>query len=119
MIWVVDDNPAVAESLAALLMSEGLTVRSLLSGHAVKALLEEGLRPKAMLLDMSMPDDGGNAVLEFLLDHPEWIFPVLVLTGYPGSVRPELRRRVWRILEKPVDPLVLLEHLKRSLGLLP
>lgn len=115
-VWIVDDSRAVAESFAALLASEAIPARTFYDGTSVLEALGAGEEPSAMLLDISMPPDNGNSVLDWVAKNPAWTFPVLVLTGAVESLRKDLAGRAFVVMEKPIDPLVLVAHLRRALN---
>lgn len=112
MIWVVDDNSAVAESLATLLIASGFRAKALTSGRQVMDLLSAGEQPAVMVLDLTMPDSDGNDIIARIIEHPEWTFPVIVSTGYEDNLRDDVAKRVAAILPKTIDPLVMLEHIR-------
>lgn len=114
-VWVADDNEAVASAVAVLLESEGIPAHAVLDAPAARAELEKGRLPLAIILDLGMAGDG-NGLLSCIARHPDWRFPVLLLSGAPEKLAPEHRGRVNDVLEKPVDPLELVRHVRRALG---
>lgn len=114
-VWVVDDNAAVAESVAAVLAAEGIPAVALVSTAAARALLDTGHEPRALVLDLHMPN-GGDGLLAEIASRPEWAWPVVVLTGYPDGLRPALRARAQAVLDKAGEPLALVAVVRRALG---
>jgi FixJ family two-component response regulator len=114
LIQLVDDDQAVRDSLALLIGTVGLRVRS---WGDPELFLREVERDAvgAIVLDVRMPGLGGLAVLERLVQSGA-DQPVVMLTGH-GTV--EMCRRAFKsgaaeFLEKPVDDEVLLEALQQA-----
>ncbi|MGI8681800.1 MAG: response regulator transcription factor [Mycobacteriales bacterium] len=90
LILVVEDDPSVRGLLQTLLAAQGYRVAVADDGLAglVKA---SSARPALILLDLMMPDLGGQRVLEELRGDPALsAVPVLVVTGKVDAV-PGLR----------------------------
>jgi two-component system response regulator FixJ len=118
VVHVVDDDAAVRESLAELLRSVGMEVRTYPSGDAFLARLQdEGERPRSVLLDVRMPGTGGMAVLARLrAERPD--LPVIMITGH-GDI--EMAVRAMKLgakdfITKPVAAQVLLDRLQEVLS---
>jgi CheY-like chemotaxis protein len=81
-VIVVDDNPDVAESLAAWLADDGHDVR--VSANAEEALREaKAFRPEVMFVDIGLPDMTGYEAARRLRAIPEVKDAVLIaVTGY-------------------------------------
>lgn len=120
LIHLIDDDEAVRESLALLIATVGLRVRSWAEPLAFLAAIVDGGEERdaigAIVLDMRMPGLSGLAVLERL--RAEGVDqPVVMLTGH-GTV--ELCRRAFKsgaaeFLEKPVDDELLIEALQAAI----
>ena len=115
-ILIVDDDPAVRESLKFDLETEGLTVQTYASG---RQLLDLGSFEDAacLVLDCKMPDMDGFAVLAELKARNAQ-FPVILMTA---PVTEAVRRRarsanVFNLLEKPLLDGVLAENICRAIG---
>ena len=114
LIHVVDDDEAVRNSLALLIGTVGLRVRT---WSAPEDFLS-GFDPDsvgAVLLDVRMPGTSGLTVLETLVARGV-DQPVIMLTGH-GTV--DLCRRAFKagaaeFLEKPVDDDLLLDALQKA-----
>ena len=115
LIHLVDDDPAVRDSLALLIGTVGLRVRpwahpqAFLDGFDREAI-------GAIVLDVRMPGVGGLQVLETLREHGA-DQPVVMLTGH-GTVA--MCRRAFKggaaeFLEKPVDDQLLLDTLQSAI----
>jgi two-component system response regulator FixJ len=82
LVFVVDDDPAVRDSLRVLLESVDLDVRPYANAEAFLAGFEaDALGPAALLLDVRMPGTSGMALLEHLrVEHPA--LPIILITGH-------------------------------------
>ncbi len=114
LIYLVDDDEAVRDSLALLIGTVGLRVRTWADPLVfIDAFDRDAIG--AIVLDVRMPGLGGLALLDRLraagVDQP-----VVMLTGH-GTV--ELCRRAFKsgaaeFLEKPVDDELLIETLQQA-----
>jgi CheY-like chemotaxis protein len=111
---IVDDDQDIRDSLVDLLESEGYDAVGLPSGlAALTRLSSDELMPDAILLDLFMPQMGGDQLRAVLLEHPRWSrIPIIVCTG--DLVPAELRRDVFGVLQKPFDLEHLLDLVKRA-----
>ncbi len=118
-VYVVDDDDAVRDSLAALLEPEGFAVTLFPSADAfLEGLGERHLRgsgPACLLLDLHMPGKGGQELLEILIARESRI-PVVVMTGNADakSRSRALNTGAMAFLEKPVDADILIDTIKAS-----
>lgn len=65
-ILVVDDDPDICEALELLLGRQGFAVQTGRHGGAALQMMEEGLSPDAILLDLMMPVMDGVEFLDAL-----------------------------------------------------
>lgn len=79
-VLLVDDDELIQRSMQAIPGMGGLRITSALSGEEGLALLESGLRPDVVILDMNMPGLGGAGTLPRLRELLPGI-PVLLATG--------------------------------------
>lgn len=114
LIHLIDDDQAVRDSLALLIGTVGLRVRTWAQPEAfIDGFDRSGIG--AIVLDVRMPGIGGLAVLDRLMAE-RVDQPVVMLTGH-GTV--EMCRRAFKagaaeFLEKPVDDEQLLEVLQHA-----
>lgn len=114
-VFVVDDDPAICESLAGLLESRGLRVRTYPSAETFLAAYDPR-QPGCIVLDVRMRGMSGlelQATLARDGDGP----PVIILTGHgdiPMAVRAAKAGAV-DFLEKPVNDEVLLQRIHLAL----
>ena len=115
LIHLVDDDEAVRDSLALLIGTVGLRVRTYAGSEAFLAEFDPD-SVGAIVLDVRMPGVSGLSVLDTLvargIDQP-----VIMLTGH-GTV--DLCRRAFKagaaeFLEKPVDDDLLLDTLQQAI----
>ncbi len=119
-VLVMEDDPSVRGLLDTLLSSEGYRVTTASDGIA--GLLEAGAhRPAVILLDLVMPDLGGQQVLQELQANPLLAgVPVLVLTGRLEAI-PDLEDQLGRdrVFSKPFGVADLLSRIAELTGKAP
>jgi PAS domain S-box-containing protein len=113
-VLVVDDNRDAADSLAAFLQMNGISVTVAYEGPEATELAEK-LRPDVIVLDIGMPHVDGLAVATWIRSKP-WGSSVrlIALTGW-GQPSDRARTRTAGFdlhLVKPVDPDHLMMHLR-------
>lgn len=115
---MVDDDPEIRHVARFALEKAGHEVATAASGA-------EGLerarrdRPDAVLLDVLLPDESGEAVLRRMrLDDGLTHVPVVFLTGNAEGERADALRQsdVRGIVPKPFDPLELAGKVEELLG---
>lgn len=114
LIHLLDDDEAVRSSLALLIGTVGLRVRTYATPEEFLAGFDAG-SVGAIVLDVRLPGIGGLTVLDMLRARGVDL-PVVMLTGH-GTV--DLCRRAFKagateFLEKPVDDDVLLDTLQHA-----
>ena len=115
-VLVVDDDPAVRDSIAMLVRAEGLTVRTF---DSAASLLAEWRRcnPGCLIIDLRLPGLSGLDLQERLAGDDNTP-PIIFLTGY-GTVSAAvhaLKAGAMDFLEKPFDPAVLLALVHEALA---
>jgi CheY-like chemotaxis protein len=82
VVLVVDDETAIVSAFTETLQLDGYETVPALSAEAGLLLLDDGLMPDAVLLDLRMPGMGGLGFLLSLRAHPERRqIPVAVVTA--------------------------------------
>jgi len=114
-VLVVEDDRELREAVCSLLADEGVPVVRADDGEEALKLLESGLRPAAVLLDLMMPGMGG---LEFRrrqveMDHGVAEVPVVVLSAWDEGRERAKELGVAAVLTKPVSAARLFETLLR------
>jgi CheY-like chemotaxis protein len=85
MLLVVDDDPAIRETLADLLQDEGYVVMTAINGKEALTRLRAGsARPCVILLDLMMPVmSGAEFYAEMRSDPALADIPVVVISAEP------------------------------------
>ncbi len=115
IIYVIDDDEAVRESLEFLLKTAGLAVRSFDSAQSFLDVLPE-IRSGCIITDVRMPEITGidllRRVKEMGLD-----IPVIVITGHGDITLAVEAMKIGAVdfLEKPFDDDTLLDAVRASL----
>ncbi len=114
-ILVVDDEPDVRESTRFLLESWGYGVATAENGAVALDLLQHGLRPGLILLDLAMPVKDGFTFRREQLAEPELArIPVVVFSAYRDLLdRRAQALRPLACLPKPLDIETLHDLLQR------
>ena len=116
VVFVVDDDPAVRDSIAMLVRAEGLAARTFDSARSFLAGWEHS-EESCVIIDLRLPDLSGLDLQERLAataDPP----PVIFLTGFgtvPSAVR-ALKAGAMDFLEKPFEPGALLALVHEALA---
>jgi DNA-binding response OmpR family regulator len=107
---VVEDDGSILNLVKVVLERENFTVECVRSGAEAKALLAD-VAYDLLILDLMLPELGGEALLDYL-EHtqPKYLRRVIVTTASPGRLSCEFLQRVCRLLAKPfdIDELVLI-----------
>ena len=108
-IMVVDDDPAVCDSLKFALELQGLTVHTCTSGSELLRHPDLG-QARCLVLDYKMPEMDGFEVLDRL----EADVPVILIAGpVTSSIRERARHAgVRHVLEKPLLDSALIDRIR-------
>ena len=115
LIYVVEDDPCVRDSLCQLLRLRGFRTSAFDSGEAFLDGLDAALSGSVVLLDLRLPGMSGLEVQSALLSRNlRW--PVIVLTahGDASSARNALKAGAYDFIEKPFDDAVLVSAITRA-----
>jgi DNA-binding response OmpR family regulator len=109
----VDDDEVFVDLVGRHLEAHGFTVLTAGSVEATRHLLETGLRPALLLLDINLPDDSGWSLLRDDSLAGAGSPPVVIMSG--TQIRPERLRefRVAGYLPKPVSMALLTSCITR------
>lgn len=103
-ILVVEDHVDSRDMLVQLLQQWGYSVAAVSSGDEVIKLLNAGLHPRLILLDLMLPEMSGWTIMEVLQsDLRLRDIPVIVLTAVAPAVLVRNPIKAARILQKPYD----------------
>lgn len=114
LVYVVDDDDAVRDSLDLFLTLKGFDVVGFNSAKAVLETTE--LDPSLLILDVNMPDVDGFALLQELRERGNLV-PVILMTGLgDGDVRSRAERAgVAALFDKPIDTPALFSRINEIL----
>lgn len=114
IVFVIDDDISVRESLEGLLRYEGMQVETFVSAEEfLKRPPAAG--PSCLVLDVSLPDLNGLALQERLADRTD--MPIIFITGFgdvPMTVQ-AMKAGAIEFLTKPFADTVLLDAVKNAL----
>ncbi len=118
-ILVVDDEPRIAKVLHDFLIKMGFEVTTAAGGEKAIEILDSGIKPDLIILDMKMPKVTGPEVLKYM-QGINCNAPVIILTGSIDAEKylqdlKELNFSAKNIVYKPVDLFILLEAVKKKL----
>jgi two-component system, cell cycle response regulator DivK len=110
-ILVAEDDPATLEGLTEFLSEFGYAVVPARNGQQAMDRLLQGVTPSLVILDISMPEVGGEELSKYMQADPELrLVPVVVVTGSPDRIG---RTASAAVLEKPLNLISLLALVKR------
>lgn len=100
-VLLVDDDPAVRESITQVLRDEHYHVLPAANGVAALTIAQS-TPVDLVLLDLNMPEKSGWDTFEQLsTENP--LLPILVITARPNQLFTALAAGVDALLEKPLD----------------
>ena len=114
IVFVVDDDISVRESLEGLIRTEGFEVRAFPSAQHFLSHAR-GPVPSCLVLDVHLPDLNGLELQKRVTDHGE--MPIIFLTGYgdvPMTVE-AMKAGAVEFLTKPFDDEVLLGAIRSAI----
>ena len=113
-LLIVDDDVAVREAMKRVLETAGYEVGLARDGEeAISQFLPE--QTDLLLLDLNLPARSGWDVFERLTTRYPLV-PVIIVTGMPNQYRTAVAAGVSALLEKPIEPTLLLETIRRALA---
>lgn len=116
IIYVIDDDDAVRQSLEFLLKTAGITVRGFESARAFLEVMPE-IRSGCVITDVRMPDITGIELLRRVKEiNPD--LPVIVITGHGDISLAVEAMKIGAVdfLEKPFDDDLLLAAVQSALS---
>ena len=113
-LLVVDDDAAVREAMKRVLETAGYEVGLAQDGEeAASQFLPE--QTDLLLLDLNLPARSGWDVFERMTTRYPLV-PVIIITGMPNQYRTAVAAGVSALMEKPIEPAVLLETISDVLA---
>ena len=116
IVFVVDDDQVMRNSLKWLIESVGMQVESFASADEFLAQYQAG-RAGCLVLDVRMPGMSGLDLQEYLVENNIHI-PVVIITGHgdvPMAVR-AMKSGAIDFIEKPFNDEVLLDAIRRAIA---
>jgi two-component system, LuxR family, response regulator FixJ len=113
-IYIIEDDPGMRDALTLLLQGDGFDVRAYPSAEAFLAELDR-LQPICLITDLRLPDMDGLTLYRHLVKlglNPATV----IITAYgdvPMAVA-ALKEGVLDFVEKPFDPVLLLECVREA-----
>jgi two-component system phosphate regulon response regulator PhoB len=116
VIFVIDDDPAMARLLRYTLEAEGFGVRTFSTANAVFDLAPS-MNPALFLLDMVLPDKSGLDLCSEIRQLPQWAqIPVIFVTGKASEMdRVAGLQLADDYIAKPFSPLELVARVQAVL----
>lgn len=113
-VVVVDDDRQVRDSLVELLSSIGCKVIAYESGKQFLDHVQDD-DPRCAVVDLRLPDMSGLDIQVELAARSIHL-PLIVLSGNarPLEVQKALSQGAMAVLEKPVDPQLLIQQIRRA-----
>ena len=114
IVFVVDDDISVRESLEALVNSEGWQAETFASAQAFLSR-PRAFVPSCLVLDVSLPDLNGLDLQKRLIDRND--MPIIFITGYgdvPMTVQ-AMKAGAVEFLTKPFSDEVLLSAIRQAI----
>ncbi|HEY0052130.1 MAG TPA: response regulator, partial [Caulobacteraceae bacterium] len=118
-VLLIEDEPAAAALLSAILEDEGLEVDQAGDLARARAMMAPPVRYGALVLDMRLPDGDGMELVQELRDRPDTrAIPIVVVSGDPSRKgEPSVRALgVTDWMQKPVNPDRLAELVRQTVG---
>jgi CheY-like chemotaxis protein/anti-sigma regulatory factor (Ser/Thr protein kinase) len=113
-VLVIEDDPDSRSALVALLGSWGCVAQGAASVPDALALLDDGFRPEAAVVDFRLPDNATGAdAVRMLRERIAPDFPAVIVTGDAG-IADQLRENGLTVMVKPVRPMQLRAFLSQS-----
>jgi len=125
-ILIIDDDKDIIESLQLVLVSKGYDVQSTLTTKGAVELVKS-ITPDLIILDVMFPEsssEGFDLARELSRDEEARKIPVLMLSavnarfnlGFSNKDRDENWLPVAEFMEKPVQPLKLVQRIEELIG---
>ena len=115
-IFIVDDDPILADLLSQLFRSEGFRVTSFTDGGQFAAAAKRRT-PACLIMDVFMPGRSGLDILKDI-NAESYRAPILIMTGrasIPMAVE-AIRSGAFDILEKPFNAATLVQRVRELMA---
>jgi two-component system response regulator FixJ len=117
IVWVVDDDEAVCDSLVLLFKTVGLQTRTFPDGKSFLNDFDDS-QPGCIVVDLRMPGMSGLELQESL-HQKQSTLPIIFITGHGtiDSAVHAMRAGAIDFLQKPFDDQELLDTIQRAIRL--
>ena len=103
-VLVVEDDRDIRETMGLVLEGEGYEVVTAPNGKEALSLLQAGLRPSLVLLDLMMPVMSGWELREQMLRDPAMAaIPTIVITGDTRATQRTAQLQAAACIAKPFE----------------
>lgn len=103
-VMIVEDDADIRLLFGQIIEENGHTFAAAATAQATFDLLERGIRPHLLLLDLSLPDLPGAEVIRRIRAHEEWRkVKIALVSGWDGLEQRRKELGADAILRKPVD----------------
>ncbi|MCB9642481.1 MAG: response regulator [Myxococcales bacterium] len=113
-VLLVDDEPAIQQAIGLFLERQGYQVLRAKDGKAAFALLQKDQSIAAIITDQNMPEMSGVELAQHVFQEIAEI-PILLCSGLPIQLPPDLEGRPITMINKPFYPKNLLQQLTLSI----
>jgi CheY-like chemotaxis protein len=111
-VLLVEDNRDALSGLSMLLTNAGFSVLMAENGDEALFLIDRGVRPDVIVLDLMMPKVSGWDILKQLQGDPELReIPVIVVTALDKGDAHVVGADV--VMQKPIEPGALISEVQR------
>ncbi len=117
MIFIIDDDPDILESISAILRGEGFSTDSAMSGQEGIEMMKS-LKPDLILCDMMMEniDSGTKVAQEIRKSNRDVPIYLLSSIGAATASNIEVEKLGFNgVFQKPVSPVTLVTTIKKVL----
>ena len=116
-VLIVEDDSALLGFLFSALVAEGFALVAATDGQQALDLLERGLRPHVILIDLALPRVSGYDLLSYIRDDAALrTIPRVIITG---SDKDDSRTVADAVFRKPIDHENLIATIRRLQHLTP
>ena len=110
-VLLVEDDPDTRKMLKKVIEDGGYPIVTASDGQQAINLLEQGIRPCIVIVDLAMPQVSGHDLLKYMHSDPEYrTIPAIVVSGLP---RDQINVVADAVLLKPCDPDALIENVRK------
>lgn len=115
-VLLIDNDSDTLDSLERRLRERGMLPIVLRRGAPAKQKVKDE-KPGAVLMELTLPDQDGRAVIREIKD--DWEakkVPIVVLSNYPNRIDHSTREKVAAVFAKPADFEELFGRLQRAMA---